>query len=142
MKQIVCSGALIFSLSTHRFLFLHRAKSKHSNTWGLVGGVNEEKETPWVALEREISEEISPITVKKAIPLETFVSPDSHFTFHTYLCLVDDEFIPNLNDEHNGYAWVSYRKWPRPLHQGLRNTLGNKINQAKLDTVLRLIDCI
>jgi len=142
MKQIVCSGALFFALQTNRFLFLHRAKSKHSNTWGLVGGVNEEKETPWTALEREIKEEISETTIKKAIPLETFVSPDSHFVFHTYLCLVDEEFIPNLNDEHNGYAWVSYRKWPRPLHQGLRNTLGNKINQAKLDTVLRLIDCI
>jgi len=142
MKQIICSGALFFALQTKRFLFLHRARSKHSNTWGLVGGVNEDKETPWTALEREIQEEISETTIKKAIPLETFVSSDSHFVFHTYLCLVDEEFIPNLNDEHNGYAWVSYRKWPRPLHQGLRNTLGNKINQAKLDTVLRLIDCI
>jgi 8-oxo-dGTP pyrophosphatase MutT (NUDIX family) len=142
MRKIICSGALCYSISTSRFLFLHRARSKHSNTWGLVGGVNEEYETPWTALEREIAEEISPINIKKTIPLETFVSTDNKFVFHTYLCLIDEEFIPKLNAEHDGYAWVSYRKWPKPLHQGLRNTLNNKINQAKLDTVLRLIDFI
>jgi 8-oxo-dGTP pyrophosphatase MutT (NUDIX family) len=139
MKKIVCSGALFFAISTNRFLFLHRCRSKHSNTWGLVGGVNEEKETPWTALEREISEEISSTPIKKAIPLETFVSVDNQFVFHTYFCLVDNEFIPILNDEHDGYAWVSYQKWPRPLHQGLKNTLNNRINQAKLETVQKLL---
>ena len=142
MKKIICSGALFYAISTSRFLFLHRARSKHSNTWGLVGGVNEEEETPWTALEREIQEEISSTEIKKTIPLETFVSNDNHFIFHTYLCIVEEEFIPILNDEHDGYAWTSYKKWPQPLHQGLKNTLRNRINQAKLDTVLRLIDFI
>lgn len=141
--KIVCSGALFYSLSTKRFLFLHRTQGKNNNLWGLVGGTNEDSETPWEGLKREISEEIGDShSVSKVIPLETFVSNDSKFNFHTYLCLVKDEFIPNLNVEHDGYAWVSFNKWPKPLHQGLRNTLNNKNNVSKLETVFKLIDLL
>ena len=142
MEKIICSGALFYTLDTHRFLFLHRTKGKQNNLWGLVGGTNEGSETPWESLKREISEEIGSVKIKKTIPLETFVSNDDKFQFHTYLCLVDNEFIPILNDEHDGYAWVSFKKWPKPLHHGLRNTLQNKTNQLKLETVFKLIELI
>ena len=142
MGKIICSGALFYTLDTHRFLFLHRTKGKQSNLWGLVGGTNEGEETPWESLKREISEEIGDVKIKKTIPLETFVSNDDKFQFHTYLCLVNEEFIPKLNDEHDGYAWVSFTKWPKPLHHGLKNTLTNKTNQIKLETVFKLIDLI
>lgn len=142
MKEIVCSGALFYSINTKRFLFLHRAKEKNPNLWGLVGGTNEDTETPWSALQREIEEEIGPTAIKKAIPLETFISNDDRFLFHTYLCIIEKEFIPILNDEHNGYAWVSFKKWPKPLHHGLKNTLNNRINQVKLETVINLINLI
>ena len=55
------------------------------------------------------------------------------------MCVVKEEFLPKLNDEHDGYAWVSFGKWPKPLHMGLRNTLQNKTNQTKLQTVFDLI---
>jgi len=142
MEKIICSGALFYTLDTHRFLFLHRTKGKQNNLWGLVGGTNEGTETPWESLKREISEEIGTVEIKKTIPLETFVSNDDKFQFHTYLCLVDNEFIPILNDEHDGYAWVSFTKWPKPLHHGLRNTLQNKTNQLKLETVFKLIELL
>ena len=74
-----------------------------------------------------------------SIPLETFVSRDDKFNFHTYLCVIKNEFIPKLNAEHNGYAWVSFNNWPKPLHQGLRNTLQNKANLTKLETVFKLV---
>jgi 8-oxo-dGTP pyrophosphatase MutT (NUDIX family) len=140
MNKIICSGALFYSLNTKRFLLLHRAKGKTSNLWGLVGGTNEGCETPWEGLQREIDEEIGQISIKKTIPLETFISNDEHFYFHTYLCLVDKEFIPTLNDEHNGYSWVSFGNWPKPMHHGLANTLRSKTNQGKLETVIRLVD--
>ena len=141
MKKIICSGALFYTLDTHRFLLLHRTRSKQNNVWGIVGGTNEESETPWEGLKREISEEIGFIPeIKKTIPLETFVSNDDKFSFHTYLCVVKNEFIPKLNGEHDGYAWVSFGKWPRPLHQGLRNTLTNKVNIAKLETVFKVVE--
>jgi|TARA_B100000212_G_scaffold212643_1_gene160719 ADP-ribose pyrophosphatase YjhB (NUDIX family) len=139
-EEIVCSGALFYSLSSKRFLLLHRTQSKQKNVWGLVGGTNGKNESPWPALQREITEEIGQTPeIVKTIPLETFVSTDAKFQFHTYLCVIKDEFIPQLNEEHDGFAWVSFGKWPKPLHMGLRNTLQNKTNQTKLKTVFDLI---
>lgn len=143
MSEIVCSGALFYSLKTKRFLFLHRRNGKHNNLWGLVGGTNEGSETPWEGLQREITEEIGELpSITKTMPLETFVSTDSKFQFHTYLCVVEDEFILHLNEEHDGYAWVSFGHWPKPLHHGLRNTLQSKINLNKLQTVFQVIDLL
>jgi len=143
MKNIICSGALFYTLKTNRFLLLHRTKSKHNNVWGLVGGTNEDSETPWNGLLREIQEELGFLPeIKKSVPLETFISNDAKFLFHTYLCVVENEFIPILNNEHDGYAWVSFGKWPKPLHQGLANTLNNKVNQKKFDTIFKLIHLI
>lgn len=142
-NNIVCSGALFYATSTDRFLLLRRTNGKTGNLWGLVGGTNESSETPWEGLKREITEEIGNLpTIKKVIPLETFVSNDSKFLFHTYLCVVNDEFIPSLNEEHDGYSWTSFGKWPKPLHQGLRNTLQSKVNQTKLQTVFDMIKFI
>ena len=77
--QIICSGALLYSLDSKRFLFLHRANGKHKNVWGLVGGTNEGVETPWEGLRREIDEEIGKVEIKKTIPL--------------YLMILDLSFI-------------------------------------------------
>lgn len=141
MTGIVCSGALFYTLDTKRFLLLYRKNSKRYNQWGIVGGTNEGTETPWEGLKREIEEEIGGLpAIKKTIPLETFISTDSHFQFHTYLCVIQSEFIPTLNEEHDGYAWVGFNNWPKPLHQGLRNTLNSKINRAKLETVFQMVD--
>ena len=142
-NRITCSGALFYTLKTNRFLFLHRANGKRGNMWGLVGGTNEGAETPFEGLKREIEEEIGFLPdITKTLPLESFISPDSKFYFHTYLCVINDEFIPTLNTEHDGYAWVTFTKWPKPLHHGLRNTLQNKTNQLKLETVFKLIELL
>jgi 8-oxo-dGTP pyrophosphatase MutT (NUDIX family) len=139
-KNIVCSGALFYARNTKRFLFLERTKTKTAGQWGLVGGMAEGDETPWKALEREISEEVGKTPpIKKVIPLEMFTSNDSKFFFHTYLAIVENEFIPTLNDEHSGYAWTNVNCWPKPLHVGLRNTLQNKSIKDKLQTVLDII---
>ena len=143
MSKIICSGALFYTLDTQRFLFLHRTQSRQADVWGLVGGTNESEEIPYQALIREIKEEIGECpSIVKSIPLETFVSNDEKFNFHTDLCVVESEFIPKLNGEHNGYAWVSFGKWPKPLHQGLRNTLQSKSNLTKLQTVFQLISLL
>ena len=143
MNKIICRGALFYALDTKRFLLLHRTQGKNGNLWGLVGGKNEGEETPWTGLQREIEEEIGSLpSIKKTVPLETFISNDLHFHFHTYLCVVEQEFLPKLNSEHDGYCWIKFNKWPKPLHTGLHNTLKNKTNQTKLDTVIRLVDMI
>ena len=142
-EQIVCSGALFYAKSTRRFLLLQKAEGKHAGTWGLVGGTNIEGESAWQGLQREIVEEIGFMpSILKTIPLETFVSNDSIFNFHTYLCVIDSEFIPTLSNEHCGWSWATIDKAPKPLHQGLRNSFSSKIIRTKLQTVFDLIDLV
>lgn len=141
--RIVCSGALFYAKSTRRFLLLQKAHGKHSGTWGLVGGTNIQGETPWQGLQREVQEEIGSLpVVLKTIPLETFVSNDKVFNFHTYLCVIQEEFVPILSDEHCGWAWSVIDYTPKPLHQGLRNSFINKTIRTKLQTVFDLVELI
>jgi 8-oxo-dGTP pyrophosphatase MutT (NUDIX family) len=142
-EQITCSGALFYAKKTGRFLLLQKSHGKHAGTWGLVGGTNISGETPWQGLQREIAEEIGAIpAILKTIPLETFVSNDTVFNFHTYLCVIDAEFVPILSDEHDGWAWVTIDRAPKPLHLGLRNSFTNKTIRTKLQTVFDLVDLI
>jgi 8-oxo-dGTP pyrophosphatase MutT (NUDIX family) len=139
MSEIICSGCLFYSKATKRFLFLHR-NIKQKGTWGIVGGKSSDKESPWQGLQREIVEEVGfAPTITKKIPLELFVSKDTRFKFHTFVCAVEQEFIPKLNAEHSGYAWVSVNSWPMPLHDGVKKTLRNKSIKTKLQTILDLI---
>ncbi len=143
VDKIICSGALFYAKSTKRFLLLQKARGKHEGTWGLVGGTNLVGENPWQGLQREINEEIgSTPKVLKTIPIETFVSNDTVFNFHTFLCVIEDEFIPVLSDEHCGWAWVTIDKAPKPLHQGLKNSFSSKIIRAKLQTVFDIVNLI
>jgi 8-oxo-dGTP pyrophosphatase MutT (NUDIX family) len=141
--KIKSSGALFLSKSTRRFLLLQKSSGKKEGVWGLVGGKIDPDESVWQGLQREITEEIGfiPETIK-SFPLEMFVSDDSHFNFQTYVCIVSDEFIPKLSNEHMGWAWCQLDKWPRPIHQGIKNTVGSKIIRAKLETIFEMIDLI
>jgi hypothetical protein len=139
--NIICSGGIFLSKKTHRFLLLNRTSNKTANTWGIVGGKNEPSDqTPYDALCREIQEEIGFLPeISKTIPLEQYESKDGEFYYHTYILLVEDEFIPQLNYEHSGWAWVSNECWPKPLHSGLKTTLANKTTQAKIQTIFDLL---
>ena len=141
--KIVCSGALFYAKSTRRILLLQKSRGKHQGTWGLVGGTNLQNENPWQGLQREIQEEISFLpNIVKTIPLETFVSNDHVFNFHTYLCVIEHEFMPELSDEHIAYAWANIDYAPKPLHQGLRNSFSNKTIRTKLQTIFDLMEII
>ena len=139
--MIVCSGGIFLAKNTRRFLLLLRAQGKTAGTWGLAGGKKEPADiTPHDALLREISEEIGFLTnIVKTVPLELYSSKDELFSYNTYVILVDDEFIPELNEEHTGYAWVELNAWPKPLHNGLKNTLNSKAIKGKLQTILDVI---
>jgi 8-oxo-dGTP pyrophosphatase MutT (NUDIX family) len=141
LNQVICSGGIFLAKDTRRFLFLLRTQGKTAGTWGLVGGKKEPSDnTAYDALTREIQEEVGKTpAIKKIIPLELFVSNDQHFQYNTYVLLVDREFTPTLNEEHSGYAWCDYENYPKPLHQGVKNSFTNKIIRAKLELLLDLI---
>jgi 8-oxo-dGTP pyrophosphatase MutT (NUDIX family) len=141
VSEVICSGGLFLAKDTKRFLFLLRTQPKTLGTWGLVGGKEEPGDlTPYNTLMREVSEEVGKTpTVKKVVPLELFVSADQKFQYNTYVLLVEKEFIPTLNSEHNGYSWVDLGAWPKPLHRGVRKSLSNKIIRTKLEILVELI---
>ena len=112
--NIICSGALFYSTSTKRFLFLQRTDKKTAGAWGLVGGKSKYSESAFEGLKREIQEEVGNTPkFKKVIPLEMFTSNDQKFFFHTYVIAIDNEFIPVLNEEHSGYCWTAFECWPK-----------------------------
>jgi 8-oxo-dGTP pyrophosphatase MutT (NUDIX family) len=141
LNQIICSGGLFLAKDTKRFLLLLRSQGKTAGTWGLVGGKKEPADlTPYDALTREISEEVGTTPkIKKVVPLELFTSNDQNFHYNTYVLIVDKEFTPVLNEEHEGYAWVKYGSWPKPLHQGVKNSFVNKTIKTKIEVLLDLI---
>ena len=141
VSQVICSGGLFLAKDTKRFLFLLRTQGKTAGTWGLVGGKKEPSDnTAYDILTREISEEVGKTPViKKVIPLELFVSHDHQFQYNTYILVVDREFIPSLNEEHAGYAWCDFNRYPNPLHKGVRTSLNNRAINTKIEILLELI---
>jgi ADP-ribose pyrophosphatase YjhB (NUDIX family) len=116
-------GALFLSKSTSRYMFVLRNGARYNSMWAFVGGKVEKKETEYSALQREIQEEIGFIPlVLKTVPVEKFTNSKNNFSYSTYVCVVEEEFVPKLNDEHKGYAWSKLDSWPKPLHPGVFTT--------------------
>lgn len=129
-------GAVIYSKKTNRVLFLLRNTDRYTDTWGLAGGKVEGNETVIDALHRELIEEINfDISDVKVVPLELFTSKDNKFQYHTFVCIVNEEFIPELNDEHKGYCWCNINSYPKPLHPGLWSSWSNKEIKKRLATL-------
>jgi 8-oxo-dGTP pyrophosphatase MutT (NUDIX family) len=128
------AGVFFYSAQTNRFLYLLRTDHKNPGNWGIPGGKIDNDETLFEGLERECIEEIGYFPKEaKLIPIQKFVNRD--FTYHTFFCMVESEFIPTLNEEHCGYAWVGDNQYPKPLHPGLFSTVNIDIVQEKLKTL-------
>lgn len=139
-NNLIGCGALIYSRKTRRYLFLLRNQKRHKNSWGLVGGGVEPGETVSQALLREIQEEIDlDATQYKIIPLEKFTSDDNNFCYHTFLIPLDNEFVPELNNEHSGYCWVPLLNYPKPLHPGVWRTFNFSTVISKIKTLEKIL---
>lgn len=138
--MIKAAGALFLSRSTQRYLFLLRDDDTYSNTWGLVGGRVENNEQIIDCLHREIKEEIGNIeTIVKIIPLDLYTSQDEKFEYHTFACVVENEFVPMLNHEHKGFCWTTLDGIPKPIHPALYNSIQLSEMQDKLKSVNDII---
>lgn len=134
------TGALIYSTKTKRYLFLLRDGLKYSDMWGLPGGKVEPGETVSKGLLREIEEELGgTIRDYKLYPIEKFTSENGKFCYHTFLIPVEDEFVPELNHEHKGYAWCKIEDHPKPLHPGVYRTINFVSVMKKLETMQSLL---
>lgn len=127
------AGVFFYSKSTRRYLYLLRSDLK-SPTWSIPGGGIDRDETLLEGIERECWEEMEySLAELKLIPIQKFVN--NAFTYHTFFCEVEEEFIPTLNDEHVGYAWVREGQYPKPLHPGLFSTVNIDIVIEKLNSL-------
>lgn len=132
-------GILFYSQNTQRYLYLLRNDPKHPGTWGLPGGKIDSGETLIQAIERECQEEMGSMpSYNKLAPIEKFTSADGGFVYHTFFCSVDSEFVPKLNDEHVGWAWIASGQWPRPMHPGLWSTINFDAVREKVSAMERI----
>ena len=136
MIQNTSAGVFFYSTDTKRLLFLLRNDDRNQGNWGLPGGKIEEGETLIEGIERECVEEIGYFpNVAKLIPIQKFVN--NTFTYHTFFCLIEAEFIPILNHEHSGYCWINFEHYPKPLHPGLFNTVNFDVVQEKIKKIIK-----
>lgn len=132
-------GVFFYSKTTKRYLYLLRSDDKNLNHWGIPGGKIEKNETLYEGLKRECTEEINYWPNNpKLVPIQKFTN--NSFVYHTFFCELEHEFVPVLNDEHNGYAWITEDYYPKPLHPGLFNTINFDVVRDKLNVLTKTAD--
>jgi len=131
-------GILIISKKTNRILLNLRAQHKtHSMCWSLFGGMIEDGEQPKEALFRELTEEMGFVPdLEKIYPFDVYQSKDKHFKYYSFVGIVEDEFVPELNHESCGYCWVDLAHWPKPMHQGAKISFCNSKAIDKIKIIL------
>jgi mutator protein MutT len=135
--KIKAAGGCIIAKDTKRILLQQRSsKSSYPRYWGFWGGKVEASENVSQALLRELREEVNldiQKKVEKIYPLDQYHARDNTFSYYTFVIIVDTEFLPNLNSESGGYAWIDSGHFPKPMHPGTRDTLfkKNKLKQIK-----------
>ena len=141
--NITAAGVLFLAKDTGRcMLQLREGNKRFNHTWGFWGGIIERGETPYECIQRELDEEIGFVPeLQKLNPLDVYQSKDRNFMYYSFVAVIEHEFMPNLNGESCGYAWVDIGTWPKPLHEGARVTLNYNKGNDKLKTILDLHKC-
>ena len=112
--RVRAAGILLTASSTGRSLFMLR---RDCRCWGTPGGHVEAGETPFEAMVRELREETG---WSGQIENLRFCKP-MHMGYRLYFGEVEEEFVPQLNEEHTKYKWAE--GCPRPGHPGLREAV-------------------
>jgi len=131
-------GCIFLCSSSDRVLLNLRAPYKtHSLCWSLWGGMTEGNETPKETLLRELGEEMGYVPdIEKFYPFDIYESKDKHFRYYTFVCVVPEEFTPEINKEAVGYAWTKLGIWPKPMHAGARVSLTKRKSVERLHMIL------
>lgn len=128
-KKLRSAGALFKAEDSGRVLFVLRSMQKSfPNKWEFPGGKIYSSEYLTEGLKREIIEELGffPEIIKYS-PLNYFSSDDENFKYVSVIIKTPIEFIPSLNPEHTGYAWVNIDHPPYPLHIRIKELLDTSL---------------
>lgn len=162
------AGVLFISINGNAlFLRRTETAADCAGCWDFPGGTQEGDERPEETAVREAREEIglipdgnllfhtrtrsgiaSPLgAVGLGVPLPAqtpvaggapavLMPPDVDFT--TFLMKVTNEFVPELNDEHDGFCWAPVDAPPEPLHPGCRIALARlSMNELGIAEAIR-----
>ena len=131
-------GCFIYARNTGRFLFLLNTDcGRFSYMWGIPGGKQEPGESARDCIVREIEEETGYKILTNFIPVDTYINERGSFSYSTYFCSVDREFVPELSDEHCGYCWVPLENFPRPMHVGVFNSMREELTSDILKELIK-----
>ena len=135
--MLKAAGTIFLSQTTGRVLLNYRSQSVSSpHVWGFWGGKIHSNEKILDGLSREVIEELGFIPeYKRIIILDEYKSPDKEFIYYSFLVVVNDEFIPHLNDESDGYGWFNIGAYPKDLHVGAKKIL---LNKALIQTLKKI----
>ncbi len=128
-------AGILFTTTAGKALFLKRGPGGDCpGMWCFPGGTVEEGETAEQCAVREAKEELGKFPKGElALHTRTLTNlPDGgRVDFTTYHQKVAEEFPPELNGEHVGWAWAPVGEPPEPLHPGCRVAL-DKFNWDEL----------
>ncbi len=121
------AGVLFISKKTKRALFGLRGKnSSFSFTWDLFGGKLKITEDILTGLGRELGEELGfdEIYIETLIPIN--ISENKKYKYYSFLAIIENEFLPDLNTEHEGFCWINIENWKSiRLHPKVKEFLDN-----------------
>ncbi len=111
-------------------LLLRRSSTEtnYAGHWALPGGKGEAGETPEQTADREAHEEMKviPESAHTMKLLDVCLTPN-RMAFYTFAQIVPAKFVPDLNEEHSGFAWCPMDQLPEPMHPSVRQTLNNQL---------------
>lgn len=136
------AGALFYCTETERFLLMLRGDDgDDGNCWCCLGGGRDDGESLETTVRREAFEEA-------ALPMDTPYDLrrvgtkhyEDGFKFTNYLALIDEEFLPIINEEHKSFQWVPYRDFPPEMHEGMMSVFQSPDGQRALQQYTNALD--
>ena len=106
--------------------------------WANFGGQVEKGETPLQCAKRELLEESgfmegNQYNLYSEIPVHS--KEYIRFMYFTYIGIVDDEVIPDLNYEHTQFEWRRYDTLPENLNFGFNEVINNEVVLETLQSI-------
>lgn len=127
------AGCLVVARSTGRLLMPLRSEEVlQPGTYGVWGGAVDPGLTPEEAALRELRQESGLDYAGDLVPLLVYAPEGSSFRYHNFLVVVDEEFEPELNEEHDSAVWASLDDLPGPLHFGVEALLRDEASRARV----------
>jgi 8-oxo-dGTP pyrophosphatase MutT (NUDIX family) len=112
------SAGIIFFAGDRVLLMKRDSLANEGGSWDFPGGGMEPGESPKQAARRETAEEAG---FDYDGPLLKVMKMSNGYV--AFAALLDEPFVPVLNDEHTEYVWATFDDLPTPLHPTTRKEL-------------------